>query len=235
MAAPQVDPHSIILDYDPSQRAAFQGVFSPVPQGCFFYFRQAVMKKIGSLSNLKTFVQQDMTGWNRMKVGRFVALGLLRPEDVLIGYRLLLEESFSQQHMAILQPMVEYFHSKWINEINQNQMNPLSPTFSWNFFLDSIKGGLKITASLDSWHASFFRYMKGSRPAFGAFFLGLKVQQARTEEIFAELSGNNEPQKKKRLAVDWVPGVEDLLTKKYSVESVVHHLEQVAIALNLQL
>lgn len=235
MAAPEAAPHVVIVDYDPAQKLAFQEVFAPTLQTCFFYFRQAVLRKLGQLPNLKAFIQQDMTNWNRMKVGRFVALALLRQEDVLIAYRLLLEDSFSQQHMVVLQPMFEYFHAHWINEINENQLNPLSPTFSWNFFQDATKGGLKVSASLDAWHSSFFRYMKGSGPTFGPFFVGLKFQQSKAENLLVELSSTYEPPKKKRMLVDWAASVDGILTNKYAVENVMHHLEQLAMALNLQL
>ena len=69
--------NNLLVDFELAQENAFTEVFKGVPHSCFFHFRQALQRKLNTLTNLSERVKTDTSQAFKIAFNSFVTLALI--------------------------------------------------------------------------------------------------------------------------------------------------------------
>ncbi|KAJ9073001.1 hypothetical protein DSO57_1021221 [Entomophthora muscae] len=78
-------------------------------QGCFFHFRQALIKNLNNENDLFEKYLNNGKGKCCFALTQFSALAFVRPEHTGIGFEALLEDAYIKKHSTIFKGYLDYF------------------------------------------------------------------------------------------------------------------------------
>ncbi|KAL3688447.1 hypothetical protein R1sor_014756 [Riccia sorocarpa] len=106
----QLDPESILMDFEASEIRAFKDVFSAARlRGCYFHFSQCIWRKIQSMPELLKCYGEKVEFALHMR--KLMALAFIPPADTERAFDLLCESFFfsNREHVRILVLLLDYF------------------------------------------------------------------------------------------------------------------------------
>ncbi|KAJ9054410.1 hypothetical protein DSO57_1015038 [Entomophthora muscae] len=90
------------MDFEQAQFRAFEATFNGEVQGCFFHFRQALIKNLKSKKELfEKYINNDK-GKCHFAMTQFAALVFVYLEHTGIGFEALLEDAYVKKHSTIV-------------------------------------------------------------------------------------------------------------------------------------
>ncbi|KAJ9060826.1 hypothetical protein DSO57_1039635 [Entomophthora muscae] len=131
-------PSSITMDFEPTQHAALKALLpNTFFRGCFFYFCQALYRRIYGVADLRQFNNLPATS---SKLRMLLALAYVPPQAVQSYFSTILNDPFYTEHQATLAPLLEYMACIWIGFFNSKGawVQP-RVQLPWNCFNDAIQ------------------------------------------------------------------------------------------------
>ena len=187
---PDLSPVRIVTDFELAAIIAFQDLFPSVDiKGCFFHFSQAVWRKVQEMGLANLYKENDEL---RKTVKCLVALALIPPEDVLLGFEKIIE---TLPPDTALTPLLEYFESTWLGSSGRlgRRSKALFDKSIWNQFEKAASGCQKTNNSVEGWHRAFQHGMGFAHPTLGKFLSFLRREQNWTEVKMARIQGGEPP------------------------------------------
>ncbi|KAJ9061874.1 hypothetical protein DSO57_1016279 [Entomophthora muscae] len=89
------------MDFEQAQFRAFKATFNREVQGCFFHFRQALIKKLKSEKDLFEKYLNNGKWKCCFALTQFAALTFVCPKNTGIGFEALLEDAYIKKHSTI--------------------------------------------------------------------------------------------------------------------------------------
>ncbi|KAJ9082409.1 hypothetical protein DSO57_1039614 [Entomophthora muscae] len=189
-------PKVIIMDFEQEQFRAFEVTFNGEVWGCFFHFRQALIKNLKSKKELFNKYLNDDKGKCHFAITQFAALAFMRPEHTGLGFEALLGDTYVKKHSIIFKGYLEYFEKQWVGKKVTSQRGKSGATAPWNCQGACLKGEMKTISSLEVWQ-KHLNTKFGSNPKYNKFFAKLQEEQARNVSKFCNLTTQVAPKKKK--------------------------------------
>ncbi|KAJ9068093.1 hypothetical protein DSO57_1032103 [Entomophthora muscae] len=140
------------MDFEQTQFRAFEITFNGEVQGCFFHFRQTLIKNLKSKKKLFDKYLNDGKGKCRFSITQFAALAFVQPEHTGLGFEALLEDAYVKKHPIIFKGYLEYFEKQYLGKKVTAQRGKSRATDPWNCQGACLKGEMKTTSSLEVWH-----------------------------------------------------------------------------------
>ncbi|KAJ9062338.1 hypothetical protein DSO57_1011912 [Entomophthora muscae] len=209
---------------------AFEATFNGEVQGCFFHFRQALVKNLKSEKDLfKKYLNNDK-GECRFAQTQFAALAFVRPEYTGFGFEALLEDAYIKKHSTIFKGYLDYFEHQWASKIVTAWRGKSRATAPWNFQGACLKGEMKTASSLEVWH-KHLKVKFGSTPKYNKFISKLQEEQTQTVSKFCNLANRVAPKKQKSKEQDYQEDVQKVVKKQYKMAEIKKYLEDIATVL----
>ncbi|KAJ9088646.1 hypothetical protein DSO57_1020979 [Entomophthora muscae] len=139
--AHSLGPKVIIIDFEQAQFRAFKATFNGEVQGCFFHFRQALIKNLKSNKELFGKYLNDGKGKCCFAITQFAALAFVRLENTGIGFEALLEDVYVKKHSSIFKGYLDYFKRQWVGKKVTAQRRKSRATAPWDCQGPCLKGG----------------------------------------------------------------------------------------------
>ncbi|KAJ9071093.1 hypothetical protein DSO57_1000768 [Entomophthora muscae] len=175
----------------------FEATFIGEVQGCFFHFRQALIKHPKSEKELFEKYLNNGKGKCRFTLIQLAALAFVRPEHTRIGFEALLEDAYVKKCSTIFKGYLEYFERQWVGKKVTARRGKSGATAPWNCQSACIKGEMKKSSSLK----------------FNKFFQKPQEEQARTVSKFQDLANWVTPKKRKSKEQDYQEDVQKVVKK----------------------
>ena len=102
------------MDFEQAQIKAFKQVFDDDIQGCFFHFRQVIVKYVRDVPVLFKKYIHDGSRKVKNMINQFVALAFVKPEHVVSGFESILPDLYLQKHENLFHKFIDYFECQWI-------------------------------------------------------------------------------------------------------------------------
>ena len=150
------------MDFEAAERLVLLEVFGIEPQGCFFHFRQAILRRIRNHHRpLHRFITGVENLGNQNILLLFVALAFLKDEDIGQGYQLIVQIPLIQENLDIFQGFLDYFESTWVGGMGAGCYRQPRVQTQWSVFLatknrapktiSAVEGGIASSAVLSMW------------------------------------------------------------------------------------
>ncbi|KAJ9056633.1 hypothetical protein DSO57_1030974 [Entomophthora muscae] len=129
-------PKVIIMDFEQAQFRSFEATFNGEVQGCFFHFRQALIKHLKSKKKLFEKYLNNGKEKCRFAMTQFASLALVQPENTGLGFEALLEDAYIKKHSTIFKDHLDHFERQWVDKKVSGNF-PLTTTISsyWEIVL----------------------------------------------------------------------------------------------------
>lgn len=153
---PNLNPKSIMTDFERSAINAFKYVFPNIKQnGCHFHFAQSIWRHIQQIQGLSTKYKLDPNF--ALHIRMISALAFVPPNNVILAFEELLDSPFFCENEEFLNPLTNYFEDTWIGRRGRKNVRK-SPCFDkmlWNCYEISKRQGAKTNNSIEGWHRGF--------------------------------------------------------------------------------
>ncbi|KAJ9056378.1 hypothetical protein DSO57_1033649 [Entomophthora muscae] len=114
------------MDFELAQFRAFETIFNGEVQGCFFHFRQALIKRLKSEKKLFDKYLNDGKGKCFFSMTQLADLAFVKTEHTGLGFEAIQEDAYVKKHSSIFKSYLDYFKKQWVG----NKMN-VSGIYSW--------------------------------------------------------------------------------------------------------
>ena len=173
---------TLLLDFEKAAYLAARDEFMEIDiGGCFFHFKQAIMRHVGNVG-LKIKYGADLDFNERIhKLG---ALAFLPISDVVPAYQELKLEFQPAEHSVL-----DYFEYTWVGHyVMHGRLKqwkpPVFPLDLWNVHSRAAEGQMKTNNAVEVFHRHHAaRFHEGTHPHLEAFLDSLLKQQALTNNI----------------------------------------------------
>ncbi|KAF0708394.1 Uncharacterized protein FWK35_00036338 [Aphis craccivora] len=196
---PDLNPNSIIIDFEQPFILAFKDVFPNAEiKGCFFHFQQCLWRKIQE-NGLQNIYAEDAEF--SLQIRHLCALAFVPINNTIQYFEDLVESNYYVENENILSPIIKYFEDTWIGRPNhRNGRRP--PMFSinmWNCY-EPVKQDLPRTNnSVEGWHHAFNAALGANHVSIWKFIRFLKQEQVLQEvRMEKRLSGEASPPRRKK-------------------------------------
>lgn len=155
---PNLNPETIMTDFEHSSLIAFKNIFPNIKQsGCFFHFTQCLWRKIQKIPGLAEKYISDPNF--SLHIRMLPALAYVPKSYVVTAFEELLNSQFYIDNDDLLKPLIEYFEDNWIGRlVGRRQMTRRTPTFPlelWNCYDLAKKGLPRTNNNIEGWHRGF--------------------------------------------------------------------------------
>jgi hypothetical protein len=199
-AIPELDPKTIMTDYELASINSFRQVFpSAENKGCFFHFAQCVFRHIQQFPDILALFTNEADF--SLQLWHLVALAFVPPEDVISNFDLLMEEPFFVEHEALLTSFVQYFERTWIGPLNRRGTARIAPLYEisvWNCYHSVLNDLPKTNNACEGFHHGFSALLGSHHPTIYKLIDGFKEQQTLTELTIHQFRAGNPPQQRKK-------------------------------------
>ena len=192
---PDLDPRTIVLDFEQGAINAFRSRFPEASiKGCFFHLCQNVYKHVQS-NGLQERYRQDADF--ALSIRMIPALAFVPPGDV-INYYEHLENFVSEDADRVL----SYFEKYYVGRLRQNGVRraPMFPHKLWNVHQQTLLATDRTNIAHEGWHRRFASQVTCHHPTIWKFIGCLIREEQRSTEQRAEqlVAGERAPARKKK-------------------------------------
>ena len=172
---PDLDPSSIMVDFEKAQLNALEENFIAVVFGCFFHLSQNIYRQIQSKGLTALYLEDEEFA---IKMKMLVSLAFVPEHDVIDCFTILMGD-FLESGKEIAQ----YFEANYIGKriVDQSRRIPPFPIRIWNMFLRVRSRLLRTNNSIEGWHNAFKSGITCSHPSFLKFLMHLQCEQSLQE------------------------------------------------------
>lgn len=229
--APNLQPRSIMTDFEMASKNAFRSAFPDTAQsGCLFHLGQCFWRKIQQLPEVsKNYIDNPDYA---LKVKCLTALAFVPPSAVKEYFESLTSDEFYASS-SNMEDLVDYVEDNWIGGNRRGTSRP--PRFAiedWNGYHRVIDDLARTNNAVEGWHRGFQTQLGACHPSLWKFIDTIKKEQNSNElQIETSLAGepSGPPRKKYRDLTDRLK----VIAQNFENRSVVEYLT--AIAHNLSL
>jgi hypothetical protein len=206
---PNLNPRSIMLDYEAAAIGALSGAF-PHAQltGCFFHLGQSVWRKVQS-AGLAQLYGQDADF--ALAIRCLPAIALLRIQDVERAFiELCNDPNFPPQAEQI----ADYWEDNYIGRPGRAggpRRAPLFPRVLWNVHERTVAEQERTNNHVEGWHRAFQTMIAGHSPNIFRFIEVLKLEQSHNSNVIEQLIAGHELPARRRTYVDFDRRIQTIL------------------------
>ena len=220
------------MDFEAAERLALVEVFGIELQGCFFHFRQAILRRIRNhhcpLHRFITSVE-NLGNWNILLL--FVALAFLKDEDIGRGYQLIVQIPLIQENLDIFQGFLDYFESTWVGSMGAGHRRQPRVQTQWSVYLVTKNRTPKTISAVEGWHRQFRRTLNVERPYTYRFLMALRIQQTLTDTLIDQGGQAQDPYRRNHTLMR-LNAIRGEVRRGYNLGSILQYLIAVSAILN---
>ena len=222
---PELNPKSIMMDFEKAAMNFFENHFNASVSGCFFHLAQSVYRKIQA-EGLTTRYQQDKEFALKLKM--LPCLAFVPENDVIDSFNMIMEE-YPQSAMGV----AKYFENTYIGKKlpNNSRRTPPFPIRVWNMYMRIINRQARTNNSVEGWHNAFGSGISHSHPSLPKLLKHLKREQSLQEAVYSKWEGGEH----KEISKLSLKREERILTlvAAYSNRNLLDYLRGVAYNINI--
>ena len=192
---PELNPTSLMVDFEKAAMNALENKFIACVYGCFFHLSQNIYRRIQA-DGLATAYQQDAD--LALKLKMLPCLAFVPEIDVIDCFSILMEE-YPQSGMTV----AKYFEDNYIGKQlpNGSRRTPLFPIRMWNMHQRVMDQLPRTNNSVEGWHNAFRHGIGHAHPSFVKLLSFLQKEQSLQDAIYAKWEGGT-IKKRSKLSVE---------------------------------
>ncbi|KAI6655345.1 hypothetical protein LOD99_2180 [Oopsacas minuta] len=171
----QLDPSTIMIDFEKAVINVFEDKFLAVISGCFFHLSQNVYRKI-QLEGLTTIYQVNREFLLKLKM--LPSLAFVPEQDVMDCFDILMAD-FPESALGVATNFEDNYNGKRLT--NNSRRIPPFPIRIWNMY-ERVRQQLPRTNNIvEGWHNAFNSNVGCSHPSVSKLFKSLQREQSLQE------------------------------------------------------
>ena len=193
---PNLNPITVMTDYEQGMQAAFQYRFPNVQlRGCLFHFNQCIYRSIQDNGYKRVY---DTDSEFALTMRFLSALAFVPTPDVVHTFEYLQSINHFPDYVS---DVVEYFEDNWIGQPRRRtRKQPLHPIALWNQYDATLEGLPRTNNAVEGWHRGFDALTTRYHHSLWEVIENFKREQALTETTLEQdCSGGLPPPKKRRI------------------------------------
>jgi len=180
---PDLNPNSIMIDFEQSFILAFKDVFpNSEIKGCFFHFQQCMWRKIQE-NGLHNMYAKDAEF--ALQIRHLCALAYVPINQSVQYFNDLIESNYFVENEDVLSTTINYFEDTWIGRPNRRngRRSPIFSTNMWNCYESVIQDLPRTNNSVEGWHHAFNAALGANHVSIWKFIRFIKKEQV-LQEVF---------------------------------------------------
>ena len=174
---------TVLIDFEQAAIIAWQeSLAEDCAAGCYFHFRQAVLRHVQSLGFISRYSESQEF---RKRVGKLGALAFLKPEDVPTHF-----DHIAQEFLEDEKPILEYFEKTWVGKkTRQGRKAPMFAIELWSTHSRAANKAWLTTNNAELFHRHHRANITShaTHPPFLAFLESLHKQQTLVNNDCAKI------------------------------------------------
>ena len=172
---PELDPSSIMVDFEKAPINALEENFLAVISGCVFHLSQSIYRQIQSRGLATLYLEDEEFA---IKIKMLASLAFVPEYEVIDCFTILMGDfPVSGKEIA------EYFEVNYIGKrrVDQSRRIPPFPIRIWNMFTRVRSRLLRTNNSIEGWHNAFKSGITCPHPSFVKLLMHLQHEQSLQE------------------------------------------------------
>ena len=178
VVCPSLSPRSCIADFEVALQNAVKCVFPDIQiHGCLFHLSQSCHRKICDIGSKMRYINDKEF---QLKIKSFCALAFLRPESVIAGFEMLIEDD------DVPAAFITYFEANYIGVLRgrglrQRREKPIYPIPVWNVESRVREDLPRSNNSIEAFHGALKSSITSLHPNIWKLLAAIKTELARSE------------------------------------------------------